>query len=667
MGTFQSMNPALGIIRFLLLFSLPNCASAGLPADISPLSLSAVCRAGYNQISWSVVPNRTSPAGYRVYRSLSAGGPYTLLCTVKGGSEQTCRDTSVANGVKYYYIARLFDGNDKEGTDSNEASVVGDTVPPSANLSPPIHLSHFSGSGPLYLQGKATDGISGVAEVRTALRRNDTKEWWDGTAWRASGAPLYLKSELERNGISKWKTGLGGVIWSQATSYYIRVAATDNAGFMQDPSDSATVFIDSPAELSLSIAAAPASVAVGQMVNVSVLVANTGGTEANTIQVFPLDTQGTGNVKVIGQSQVARLPALAPGEFATVSWSYSPTSPGTIMFSATALGVDALSGRTVSTIQNASNQVWVRKAANLDVSISQLPANIRQGAPILIRMFVTNAGESDAQVTNLRVFPSHMGALGIISGPEPATPQLIRAGETREFLWRAKAELAGEIKLSGQADGFDESSGLLTTSGQQTAVAMGVAAAPGLVNLSASEESVIVKSKVGLLAEVRDKAGTPVPGVAVAFRVISGKGKVRPDIAVTDENGKAQAELVSGPSAGINTVEARVGAVLSAVSVEGVAPGGTGQGLSRNLFDPTKEPLEIRINVEKKGRLNVTVRTLGGETVTVLADRDSPAGLSVLTWDGKDSTGKPAPNGLYYILIQTGQGTSSRRVSVLAR
>ena len=633
----------------------------------APLSLTAECRAGFNLVSWSLLPGNPVPAGYRVYRSLSAGGPYTLLCAVFSGSQKTCRDEGVANGTRYFYIARGMDVHGQEGSSSNEASVVADTVPPSAHLSPPVHMKHFSGTGPAVLQGKSADGISGVAEVRTALRRNDTGEWWNGTAWKASAPPVYLQAVIEKNGTAKWITGMEGVPWSQGTSYYVRVAATDQAGFVQDPSDSATIFVDAPAELSLSIAAAPASVVAGQVVNVSVLVANTGGTEAGNIRVFPLSVQGNAQALAVGRVQAANLPSLSPGEFATVSWSYSPTSPGTLVFSTTSSGSDSLSGAALGAPSTPSNPVWVRKAANLDVSISPLPANIRQGASLLIRMFVTNAGESDAQVTSLRVASSKPGSLGVVSGPEPVMPQMIRAGQTREFLWRARAEFPGEIRLSGQAGGYDESSGLPANSGPQPAVAVGVAAAPGSVNLSASTDSVIVRSKVGLAAEVRDISGTPVPGVAVSFRVISGRGKVRPDIAVTDEMGKAQAELVSGSNAGINTVEARVGAVLSAVSIEGVAPGGTGQGLSRNIFDPGKEPLEIKVNLEKKGRINVTVRTLVGDTVVVLADREAPAGTSVLTWDGRDAAGKNSPNGLYYILIQTAQGTSSRRVSVLSR
>jgi len=383
--------------------------------------------------------------------------------------------------------------------------------------------------------------------------------------------------------------------------------------------------------------------------------------------IFPLKISGNGEASVIGHGKLALLPVLGPGEYSTVSWSYSPTSPGTLVFTTTAYGKDSLNGLMIKSLPAPSNPVSVRKAANLDVSISQLPANIRQGAPLLIRMFVTNAGESDALVTSLVLASSKPGALGVVSGPEPAMPQMIRAGQTREFLWRAKAALSGGIKLSGRAAGYDESSGLFTNSGQQPAVAVGFASAPGSVNLSASTDSVIVKSTVGLVAEVKDKDGTPVPGVAVSFRVISGKGKVKPDIAVTDELGRAQADLVTGASVGINAVEARVGAVLSAVSIEGVAPGGVGQGLSRNIFDPSKEPLEIKLNLENAGKINVTIRTLAGENVKQLIDRNVPAGVSVLTWDGRDAQGRIVSDGLYYILIQSENGTSSRRVSVLTR
>lgn len=658
----------LYIAALALVFFQPTSVSCSQPViESRPLSVTAECRAGYNLISWSVAAGKGESAGYRVYRSLSPGGPYTILCAVFSSVQKSCKDEGVSNGVKYFYIVRGIDTMGLEGASGNEASVTADTVPPSAYLSPSIDGRHFSGTGPAVLEGKAEDGISGVSTVRTALRRNDTMEWWDGKNWKKSTLPVYIESKTGKNGITRWKAPLDGVMWSQATSYYVRVSATDNAGFTLDPSDSTTFQVDTPAELSMSIAAAPASVAVGQVINVSVLVANIGGISANSVQIFPLTVQGNARTQEIGRVQVGAIPSLGPGEFATVSWSFSPTSPGTLVFSTTSSGYDSASEARLQARLSGSNPVKVRKSANLDVSISPLPANIRQGAPILIRMFVANAGESDAQVTSLHVASSRKGALGPLAGPEPGMPQQIRAGETREFLWRAIAALPGEIKLTGRAAGYDESSGLLTTSELQSAGAVGVAEAPGSINLSASVDSVLVKSKVDLVADVRDRAGTPVPGVAVSFRIISGKGRVMPDIAVTDEMGRAQAWVVLGESAGINAVEARVGAVLSAVSIEGFAPGGTGQGLSRSFFDPEKEPLEIKASMGKQGKLLVTVRTLTGETVKVLADREAPTGLSTVFWDGKDGSGKISPNGLYYILIQTPHGTSSRRVSVLAR
>jgi hypothetical protein len=70
-------------------------------------------------LSWerSKSPNL---AGYRVYRSTTSGGPYTVLTTSLVSSTDYT-DASVQNGATYYYVARAVDQEGIESVASNEA------------------------------------------------------------------------------------------------------------------------------------------------------------------------------------------------------------------------------------------------------------------------------------------------------------------------------------------------------------------------------------------------------------------------------------------------------------------------------------------------------------------------------------------------------------------
>lgn len=83
---------------------------------------------GYIQAAHSVtldwVASPTQGVGYRIYRSSTPGGPYTLYAFGIRGVQYT--DTNVRSGETWYYIARAVDAQGNESVNSNEASA---TVP----------------------------------------------------------------------------------------------------------------------------------------------------------------------------------------------------------------------------------------------------------------------------------------------------------------------------------------------------------------------------------------------------------------------------------------------------------------------------------------------------------------------------------------------------------
>ncbi|MCC5464565.1 hypothetical protein [Pelosinus baikalensis] len=68
-------------------------------------------------LSWTAV---TEATGYNVKRSTTAGGPYTTITTNVPGTSYL--DTTVTNGITYYYVVTAVDSSNNESANSNEAS-----------------------------------------------------------------------------------------------------------------------------------------------------------------------------------------------------------------------------------------------------------------------------------------------------------------------------------------------------------------------------------------------------------------------------------------------------------------------------------------------------------------------------------------------------------------
>jgi len=649
-----------------LLLVLGSVTGAAQPA---PGAVGALTQAGWIAVTWSPATRSDEVEGYHIYRSMSAGGPYALLATAPCAPSCEYRDTAIANGVRYFYVVRVFSRDGREGPSSAEVNAVGDTVPPSASLRMPGDRPRFSGGGPTGFAGTAVDAGSGVAAVRLAVRRNDTGEWWGGSRWEAGAKPVYLPAALSGKGPTvKWTVDASKVEWSQGTGYLVRVAVRDTAGFDLDPSDSASLYVDAPAILTASVAAAPGVVTAGQVVHVTLLVANTGGSEATGVTPDAPAATGSAAAFLVTAPTAGTVPSLAPGEFATFSWTFSASGSGAIVFRAGCRGTDAPSGAPATVVPGESNDIMVRLPARLDVVITPFPANVRQGTAISIRVRVTNAGQADCQVTAVLLEAGTPGLVAGLRGPEPGPPFRLKGGESREVTWSASATGAGAVAFKGLASGYDESSGAVVGSALAVSTPVGVASAPATLQLAAGAESAVIQTAVGITAAVRDAQGIPVPGVRVAFGILAGRGRMDPPVAISDDEGTARSRLTMGAEPGMVTVEAQSGAVLSSLSVESILPGGVAQILSRSFIDPSRgETVDVNVRLPRACRVRVRVFNMSGELIATLAERDAQAGDARFTWDGLNAAGTVVPNGVYFISLQAGSDLQSRRISVLKR
>lgn len=86
------------------------------------------------RLNWLWSQGSGDPAtGFHVWRSATAGGPYTTpYATVLGSSTLTYLDTAVVAGQTYYYVVSAYNA----GGDSSKTSEVSCTIPFQAPVSP---------------------------------------------------------------------------------------------------------------------------------------------------------------------------------------------------------------------------------------------------------------------------------------------------------------------------------------------------------------------------------------------------------------------------------------------------------------------------------------------------------------------------------------------------
>jgi fibronectin type 3 domain-containing protein len=152
----------------------PPAQTGDPPPDLPPeppAGLVSSAKADAVDLDWSD-NSEADLSAYFVYRSLSSGGSYQLVASRLTTSSY--QDTSVTNGVTYYYVVTATDSGGNESDDSPEVSatpvapVVGDTAttlawaPPTVNTdgTPLTDLAGFK----LYM-GTASRNYSAVTDI----------------------------------------------------------------------------------------------------------------------------------------------------------------------------------------------------------------------------------------------------------------------------------------------------------------------------------------------------------------------------------------------------------------------------------------------------------------------------------------------------------------------
>jgi flagellar hook assembly protein FlgD len=73
----------------------------------------------------------------------------------------------------------------------------------------------------------------------------------------------------------------------------------------------------------------------------------------------------------------------------------------------------------------------------------------------------------------------------------------------------------------------------------------------------------------------------------------------------------------------------------------------------------------IRYSLARAGNARITVYGLDGRLERKLVDEDRPAGPQEVAWDGVDGSGARVAPGEYFVVLETGGKTLTRRMVLL--
>ncbi|GAC1536018.1 MAG: hypothetical protein NVS2B9_01590 [Myxococcales bacterium] len=236
--------------------------------------------------------------------------------------------------------------------------------------------------------------------------------------------------------------------------------ANDGAPVPVTPA-SATSVVQRPASLAVSFVGLPPRVNVGQVFTVAVAVANAGDSDA--VGVTPAVPAQAG----VGAATIVRGPvpstSVVPGQRnQPFSFDYRASSPGTVTFTTTATGSDAVEpGTQVTSPAATSTPLAVQRPSALAATLS-IPSSIVFGSTFPVTLLVTNTGEASATLqapSSPIPVPGSAGAASLVSGPVPGTSATLAGGASQRYTWVFTATQAGSLRLSSSVAATDANDG----------------------------------------------------------------------------------------------------------------------------------------------------------------------------------------------------------------
>lgn len=196
-------------------------------------------------------------------------------------------------------------------------------------------------------------------------------------------------------------------------------------------------------------------------VTLVVTVTNTGANAATAVTP-PGDLFVEGVADRIGVAP-SPVTTLAPGAAATFTWRYRNKISGSLMFTATITGSDAVLGVPLSTGPCVSNLITVLPSGLLETAASASPFTLA-GRWFTVTMTASNTGDDNVTgVVPAITAVSGGGSATLMTGPVPSAPLTIPPGGATLFTWTFSATGAGPVAFTVTATGTT-CVGIVTTS-----------------------------------------------------------------------------------------------------------------------------------------------------------------------------------------------------------
>jgi hypothetical protein len=83
--------------------------------------------------------------------------------------------------------------------------------------------------------------------------------------------------------------------------------------------------------------------------------------------------------------------------------------------------------------------------------------------------------------------------------------------------------------------------------------------------------------------------------------------------------------------------------------------------------NPVHREAHLSFSLSEAGRATLEVFDTSGRRVAVLADRRFEAGISSVTWDGRDGAGRQVASGVYFCRLEVGERVATRKVVLVTQ
>lgn len=200
----------------------------------------------------------------------------------------------------------------------------------------------------------------------------------------------------------------------------------------------------------------------GEPVYLYLTVTNTGEGAASGVGAGAYATPGGSAAVIAGPFPAAPID-IGPGSSTVFSWTVQAQTVGTIIMTASFSGTDVANGTPVG----ASRSCSIYASSILSAQAQPVPATATKGDTIEFRLTASNEGTIDVTLSPPSLSCPSAGTAEL-TGPSPAGPVVLAAGQSAEFIWTICGLCVGAHSINASV--FGSADGVGVTAGAQANV-----------------------------------------------------------------------------------------------------------------------------------------------------------------------------------------------------